>query len=433
MRTKRWRLAFGLLAALIVGLLALKSGGGEAPSSAAGPVADSGAMKPAGSAASGLAASPWALIQQSSVQADQSEADAARQKAWLLDPRNDSAWCERGPSAVQASLTAYRRSSDGGANKPTGPAFDALNETTEALLQRWAAQLATRGDEDSLAMSDFLVARVGGYDMQTGKFQRTRDQARTRAAHLSALAQRSERPFVQWLAASLACGDRQMGSPACKQVLDRWVQVQPGSLDAMLWQLAAIPKGTDEAAIEAVFARALANNDNSSHALQYMGLLQGLLSASGSPGLRQVAERKLMIDAQFSVEMPRAFGFVEHCRDSRSSVVRGHCLAAAERIYDREYQGTLARMVAVVVARDLGGDEQRWVARHEEMEQTQQWLRKDPGHSFDGPALETMVTGNCQAEPLRQAMLDRMKHDELGLMRLAQARRAERTASGPTR
>lgn len=422
MRTKRWRLAFGLLAVLAVSLLALKSGGDAAPSSAAGPVADSGAMKPAGSAASGLNASPWALIQQSSAQADQREAEAAREKAWLLDPRNDAAWCQRGPSAVKASLTAYQRSSDDGADKPTGPAFDALNETTEALLQRWAAQLAARGDEDSLAMSDFLVAQVGGYDMQTGRNSQKRNQALPRAEHLLGMAGRSDRSFVLWLAAPLACGDRQSASQACKQVLDRWIQVQPGSIDAMLWQLGAMREDGSERAVDAVLARVLGAGDESAHIQRYMGLLQSLLSEPGQPGLRQAAELKLMVAAQFSFELPRSFALLEHCGDARSSDLLRHCVAIAERVYDRDYQATHARMVAVAVARSLASEDLRWKARHDEMKAVPQWLRKDPDHSFRAQALETLITGNCQAEPLRQAMLDRMKHDELGLMKLALAR-----------
>lgn len=422
MRTQRWRLVGGLLIVLTAGLLALKSGGDAAPTSTAGPVADSTAAKPAGSAAPGLTASPWALVQQSSAEADQREAEAAREKAWLLDPRNDAAWCQRGPSAVKASLTAYRRASGDPADRPTGPAFDALNETTEALLQRWAQQLAARGDEDSLAMSDFLVAQVGGYDMQTGRNSQKREQALPRAEHLLGMAGRSDRPFVLWLAASLACGDRQGASQACKRVLNRWIQVQRGSLDAMLWQLGAMPEDGSEGAVDAVLARALGAGDESAHVQRYMGLLQSLLSEPGSAGLRQSVELKLTVAAQFSFELPRSFALLEHCGDSRSSDLLKHCVAVAERVYDRDYQATHARMVAVAVARSLAGEDLHWKARHDEMKEVQQWLRKDPNHSFGAQALETLITGNCQAEPLRQAMLDRMKHDELGLMKLAQDR-----------
>lgn len=433
MRTKRWRLAFGLLAALIVGLLALKSGGGEGPSSAAGPVDDSGAMKPVGSAASGLAASPWALAQQSSAQADQSEAEAARQKAWLLDPRNDAAWCERGPSAVQASLTAHERSSNDGAARPTGPAFDALNESTEALLQRWAAQLAARGDEESLAMSDFLIARVGGYDTQIGSFRHKREQGVSRAEHLLGMARRSEQPFVLWLGASLACGNRQAASPVCKQVLDRWVQVRPGSLDAMLWLLAGLPEGSGEAAVYAVLARALGASDDSSHVLRYMSLLQSLLTEPGPPGLRQAAELKAMVEAQFSIELASPHAFLGRCKEARSSELRGHCLAAADRIYNREYQTTLLRMTSVAVARALGSEDPRWVPRYEELKQNREWLREHPVFGFDERSMEKLAAGSCQAELLRQDMLDLMKFDELGLMRLAHARQAAEAASGTAR
>lgn len=432
MRTQRWRLVGGLLVVLTAGLLALKSGGDTAPTGAAESAANSTAAKPAGSAASGLTASPWALVQQSSVEADQREAEAAREKAWLLDPRNDAAWCQRGPPAVRASLTAYRRASGDMADKPTGPAFDAFNETTEALLQHWAQQLAARGDEDSLAMSDFLVAQVGGYDMQTGRNSQKREQALSRAEHLLGMAGRSDRPFVLWLAASLTCGDRQGATQSCRQVLDRWIQVQPGSLDAMLWQLGAMPEGGSERAVDAVLLRVLGAGDESAHIQRYMGLLQGLLSEPGPAGLRQAVELKLMVAAQFSFELPSAFPLLGRCREPRSSDLRQHCLAVAERVYDRDYQSTLARMVAAVIARDLGGDAKLWSARHEELKLARQWLRKDPDHGFDDPALETMITGNCQAEPLRQAMLDRMKHDELGLMKLAQARQ-RRSASAPTR
>lgn len=433
MRSKRWRLAGGLLAVLAVALLAMRIDGDPVPVASNEPAAGTAAVGLPSPAASGPATGPWALVQQSSALADHREAEAAREKAWLLDPRNDAAWCERGPSAVLASLKAYQRSSDDSAHKPTGPAFDALNETTEALLQRWAAQLAARGDEESLAMSDFLIARVGGFDMQAGRNRKQREQALSSAEHLLGMARRSGQSFVMWLGASLACGDRQGGSPACKQVLARWVQVQPGSLDAMLWQLGAMPEGSSEAAVDAVLARTLAASDDSTHVQRYMGLLQSLLSEPGLPGLRQAAELKLMVSAQFSFESPYAFSFVERCREPQSTDLRRHCVAAAERVYDRDYEGTLTRMVSVAVARELGSEDQRWTARHQEMEQTRQWLRKDPGHGFDTQAMETMLTGNCQIESLRQGMLDRMKFDELGLMKLARARQGMPVAGSSAR
>ena len=190
------------------------------------------------------------------------------------------------------------------------------------------------------------------------------------------------------------------------------------------------PPGTADEVVARVLARAVDNPDSSPHMERYLSILQSLLVGTPRPGLQQAAELQVAVSVQFGFQQPAVFPVLERCRDTKSTELRGRCLAFAERMYERDYQTTLAYMVATVIARTSGGSDVLWGARHQELETLRKWVRKDSG--LGKQELDDLSTGRCEAqEGLRRDLLSRNAQDELHAMRADLQRRLNPYSATP--
>lgn len=413
---RRWMLLV-LLLLVAVGLLVLGrwSGGRAAHAQTSATRLHAWTSSARAQSATG-AIDPWTLASQVGAQADQAEAVAAAEKAWLLDPRNDAAWCQRGAPAVVASERAERASGDGAGLGPRGPAHQAWKESLDGQLSDRAQQLAARGDEASLAVRDFLLA--GSDHAHAAEYR----------SSLLASSLRSADPFVHWLGAQKSCGDNKAVGP-CARLLALWRQSEPTGLDLALWQIAKMPVDAGEEAAATILARTNVPGARANHTKRYLETLDGLVADSGQAGLRRAAKLLSSVSAQLGFEQPPVFPLIERCRYARTVELRKQCLAVSEQIFDADYRVFLQRLVAVAIARQqLGESDEIWRARGEEMEATRLWIRKE-GLLGASHSMEELAAGRCESQDRLWALMKgQMKLDERGQMQQALARRDQSIA-----
>ena len=408
-----WILLAITLATALAALIWLRLGG--SPENASSPVAAPASAALPASAPSlvvdGGPADHWGLMARLSAQADQVELEARREKALLLDPSNDAAWCERGPSRLAHSMHIMREA--GGTGSPRGPAAEALTETAEELLQRWAAQLTARGDAASLATRDFLLANLDAARLLLGK-PGSSDHRAASAAHLLQSGLNSSDGYVLRLAAQQAC--RKTESTQCLPILRRWSQLEPANLDVQLWRLSLLPESVDDSQWVPFLTQAAKSDQGENHRERYLQIVAQLMSLDGPAGLRTAAALQLATAALYLQEDSRMFFLIDRCRAASSTEAKAACVATADRLYSQPFRPVLARMVAAALAREQAPGSQLWQQREEEVLALRYWSRehRDPSDA----QVEALKAGSCAAQPELAQLLRRTAHqDELADMR----------------
>lgn len=409
--SRRWAWRIGLLLAVFGLVLLAWRWSGSSRSQPVVPVLAPASATAASAVRDGAPRSGiWALVEQASVQADLKEADAKSEKAFLLDPKNDTAWCELGPPRLAQSLNAQRDAD--GAGRPQGAAAEALAETAEALLQRWAAQLTARADAASLAMRDFLLANIDVARLLEGASGHS-EQRSASAARLMQTGLVSSDGFAMRLAAQQAC--RKSESPLCPQILRRWWQLEPLNLDAQLWRLSSLPESTDDSQWVPFLSQATKADQGESHRERYLQIVAQLMEVDGPAGLRSTAALQLATAAVSLQTDSRLFFLADRCRLALSAEAKAVCVAVAERLYVQPFRPALARMVAAAIGREQAANSEVWRQREEEVLALRYWGRES--RDLNREQMWALRAGACQLQPMLSDLLRRAtQKDELADM-----------------
>ncbi|MEH0166113.1 hypothetical protein [Roseateles microcysteis] len=410
---RRWWLGAAALL-LTTGLLALlvfdRPSGGLWPG-VSSVSSGSSAVSSANEAASS-AINPWGLAAQVGAEADQAAASAAAEKAWLLDPKHDAAWCEQGPPRVAEALRTHGEG--GRQGSPRGPATEALAQSAEELLQSWAAQLSARGDAASLATRDFLLANLDTANLLQGGPVASSEQRLASAKRLLQSGLAASEGYGSRLATQQAC--RKSESSLCVKILQRWLQLEPWNLDAQLWSLSLLPESAPEGQWLPLLNQALASNQEEPHRQRYYQTLLQLMSEDAPAGLRSAAALQLATAAIYTLDETRYFVLVERCREASSTAAKAACTGVAERLYSQSFGPVLARMVAVSIARNQETAAGLWQERHEEVQALQYWSREH--RDLNDEQVESLNLGSCALQPaLRQRLRSVAQLDDLAAMR----------------
>lgn len=411
-RRRWWLGAAALLLAL--GLLALliadRSPVDPLPSLGSAPSSPLGASS--ASAVQGRVGNPWGMAAQVGAQADQAAADASAEKAWLLDPKNDAAWCEHGPQRVAQALRV--QGEEGRRSMPRGPAAEVLAQTGEELLQRWAARLTAQGDAASLATRDFLLANLDTSRLFHGGQVAASEQRLASARRLMQSGLGTSEGYVSRLAVQQAC--RKSENALCSKLLQRWLQLEPWNLDAQLWSLSRLPEAAPEAQWLPLLQQALGSNQEEPHRQRYFEIVLPLTSEEGAAGLRSAAAVQLAAAALYLPDETRYFVLVERCREASSSGAKAACTAAADRLYSQAFSPVIAKMVAVSIARNQEISASLWQQRDEEVQALQYWSREHRDPSDE--QVESLRSGVCAIQPALRQLLHRVaQKDDLSDMR----------------
>lgn len=405
MHKNRNRRVHLVAAAIIISLLAgifvvMRDGvrnGARTSTSGATAAASTASAAAAGPAASVAAvANPWQLAAHATAAADRSDAEVARERAYLLDPRNDAEWCRRGVPQSVGAFGSWEAAPDR-IPRPRGAGTEALEEARRAVLTRWAAALTASGDDASLATRDYLLARIDParflFEAEDG---RPTEEGERAAVRLAALARRSSDPYVSALAVHLGC-ERSACNPA---LLARWLQLEPEGLRVNLWRL-QMP-GAKLADADDALQRIARGAPGLDHEARYMERLLAL-PRSPMPGLQQAAEGSALTLAFFAAPQPPAVAFAQHCTGA-AGAARAICNAVAERLYAAE-RSVLGRMAAIAAADALDAPADAWRARRDETFAIHRALKDDD--QFMELAREVDI-GRCETLPARLAALGEM-------------------------
>lgn len=417
-RRRWWWTALALLALIFLA----RSVGSRASDHVA--LAASAPMAPAASAVASSAANPWGMALRATAEADQVEVALAAEKAWLLDPKHDAQWCEHGAPRARAARDRWNevRYQQGGQPVPANAAVEALDETAAAALRRWLARLARRGDAASLAMRDYLT----GWLSESAK-ERSTAQARLLQAGLV-----SGDSFVSWLAAGQRC-DTSRAPASCEAIVNRWLQIEPGSSFALQWQVSLLPETATPQTVELLMAQLAAVEPDTQLVTRYFALLDDI-QASEAPahGLQRAAELILFRSAVYSVALPRQLRFAEACRSPASMALRQHCAELAKKTVS-QWTGLLHYLVA---ASFLSDDNGHPTSHRDEADAIRGWLKRSMRVRRDEDA--ALASGSCTSlaswqqqlqriaqvgEP--QAYLERMRAEGVDIPALAAEFRAE--------
>lgn len=344
MRQRGLRRAIAVIALCLAGAAGVTVFGGDgATGAAASADVDAFAGRPArgASAASAPAASdPWALANRATAEVERAAADEARERDYLLDPRNDAEWCRRGAPASRRAYEAREARRD--QQRPhAGASVEAMIEARRRVLRHWGQVLTNRGDEASLATRDHLLAS-NPVRMFTFRPAEPLAEVEHAAGRLLELGRRSSDPYVIGLAFHSGCA---RGGECRDELLARWARAEPDGLRVNFHLLGRqIERKAD--ASEPLQRIATGTGGIAHRKL----LLQHLLSLprTSAVGLLREAEIGVLATAISTAPDANAWPILGYCSEAGADG-KAACKRIAERLYSEE-PTLMARLHALVLA-----------------------------------------------------------------------------------
>ncbi len=310
----------------------------------------------------------------------------------------DARWCTETPDAQALELEAQANAS----SAPIGidyleklsalPAGQRFERATQATRAAWASALMVRGDEQSLAVADFLLSRSGG------------QLASAAMARLTERARSSKDGFVIALALQ-RCQFEAGGCPTLN--VGRWAQVEPGNMQAWVREAARAGKARNEQALaEAVYRVGQATSSDSYRTDMQRLLLS--LPQSDQAGLQMAVEMTELGSIVFGWSGANASALSTWCNSELQDANRQQsCALAAEQLWARA-DNMLDAIFAVKIAKQKRPPDPAWQAR----EQTLMAARQFDNIELNA-SIETAASVACGGiEPMKQSLVQRLRGNE---------------------